>query len=45
MTRVLRENHEGGKDESMQSQEEGRKGTNQEAADVNTRKESRSNSS
>ena len=44
MTRVLGENQEGRRDESMQSQEEERKGTNQEA-DVNTRKESRSNSS
>ena len=44
MTRVLREKHEGSKDESMQSQKEGRKRKNQQAANVNTRKENRSNS-
>ena len=45
MTRVLWEKHEGSKDESMQSQKEGRKRKNQQAANVNTRKENRSNSS
>ena len=46
MIRLLRENHEGEKDKSMQSQEEGREEKKKrEGADVNTRKANRSNSS